>query len=142
MKSPLQVRKYYFTNISVKVNEKPKKGADKGKRAVNFQTTIETKNDNDNNYLVVLSLSLTPDDDGPGFPYSIEMIVEGHFSIAPNWPEDEKEKLVITNGGAILISAAREQIANLTGRSKHGQFLLPAVDLNSFLHKEEEDQQE
>lgn len=56
MKSPLQVRKYYFTNISVKANEKPKEDADKGKRAVNFQTTIETKNDDDNNYLVVLSL--------------------------------------------------------------------------------------
>lgn len=70
------------------------------------------------------------------------MIVEGHFSIASNWPEDEKEKLVITNGGAILISAAREQIANLTGRSKHGQFHLPAVDLNSFLQKEGEDQEE
>lgn len=138
MKSPLQVKRYYFKNISIQANEKPQKTSDKDQKVVNFDTTIETKNEGDD-FLVVLSVSLTPAPDGPGFPYSIRMEVEGEFAVTPDWPQDEKEKLAVTNGGAILISAAREQIANLTGRGPHGAFLLPAVDLNTFIRQDEKE---
>ncbi len=137
MKSPLQVRRYYFNNISIKSNDKPEKSQDKEQKAVDFETTLNTKNDGDI-YLVNLLLSLMPTPDGPGFPYSILIEAEGEFAVASAWPEDEKEKLAVTNGGAILISAAREQIANLTGRARHGVFLLPAVDLNNFVTEDKE----
>jgi preprotein translocase subunit SecB len=139
MKSPLQVKNYYFTNISVKANDRPEKTSDKSKRTLNLKTTIETKNDDNDNYVVVLSLSLTPAPDGPGFPYTIEVVAVGHFSVAPAWPADKKEKLVVTSGGGILISAAREQIASLTGRGPHGPFLLPAVDLNTFVREDDQE---
>ncbi len=58
---------------------------------------------------------------------------EGIFDVHPDFPEDKVEELVRMNGGAILYSAVRELVLNLTARSKYGPFEMPTIDARMFI---------
>lgn len=67
--------------------------------------------------------------------HDCEIEFEGIFDVHPDFPADRIEDLVRTNGGAILYSAVREWVMNLSARSKHGPFEMPTIDAPSFIKK-------
>lgn len=69
--------------------------------------------------------------------YEGEIIVEGVFSIRPDFPEEKKESLARMNGGAVLLGAVREAVLNQTIRCINGPVELPLVDARSFLPEKE-----
>lgn len=53
---------------------------------------------------------------------------EGYFTVVDaEMPEDRHRKLVAVNAPTILYSMARDIVATITGRGRHGKFLLPSV---------------
>lgn len=61
-------------------------------------------------------------------PYEGRVQCEGYFTVVNNeQPEDRQRKLVAVNAPTILYSMARDMVATITGRGRHGKFLLPSV---------------
>lgn len=61
-------------------------------------------------------------------PYEGRVQCEGYFTVVNSeQPEDRQRKLVAVNAPTILYSMAREMVASITGRGRHGKFLLPSV---------------
>jgi preprotein translocase subunit SecB len=61
-------------------------------------------------------------------PYEGRVQCEGYFTVVNHkQPEDRQRKLVAVNAPTILYSMARDMVATITGRSRHGKFLLPSV---------------
>lgn len=70
------------------------------------------------------------------FPYVFSISLYGIFTINKQLEADMSEKLFRVNAPAILYSAAREIIFNMTSHTPHQAFLLPSVtfideDVNS-----------
>jgi len=93
--------------------------------------------DEENLWDVTLSYRFGSEEGEPNGRYEGEIIVEGLFSIRPNFPEEKKEDLARMNGGAVLLGAVREAVLNHTIRSINGAVELPLVDARSFLPEAE-----
>ncbi len=61
------------------------------------------------------------------FPYHFTIALYGIFTINKELSEETGEKLFRINAPALLYSAAREIIFNMTSHTKHQAFLLPSV---------------
>jgi len=82
------------------------------------QETLERK--------CAIEISLSPDSVGE-FPYYFDILMSGNFRVNPNLDAETGEKLFRVNAPALLYSAAREIIFNLSSHSEHQPFLLPSV---------------
>lgn len=61
------------------------------------------------------------------FPYHFGIILSGLFTISTEIDAENGERLYRVNAPALLYSAAREIVYNLTNHSNHAPFLLPSV---------------
>jgi preprotein translocase subunit SecB len=61
------------------------------------------------------------------FPYQFKIVMTGLFTINTEIDAETGERLFRVNAPALLYSAAREIIFNLTSHSEHAPFLLPSV---------------
>jgi preprotein translocase subunit SecB len=53
--------------------------------------------------------------------------VVGFFKVAPDYPDDEIEKLIQIGGSSILYSASRDFVLTITSRGPWGPVFLPSV---------------
>jgi preprotein translocase subunit SecB len=61
-------------------------------------------------------------------PYEGRVQCEGYFTVVNGeQSEDRQRKLVAVNAPTILYSMARDIVATVTGRGRHGKLLLPSV---------------
>lgn len=67
--------------------------------------------------------------------YTARLTVHGDFTLHPDVPEDKRSKIVRANGGALLLSAAREMLIAVTSRSAHGPLELAVFDPRVFLEE-------
>lgn len=70
------------------------------------------------------------------FPYIFSLSLVGFFRVDDNYPAENADLLAQVNAPSVLYSAAREFLANVTGRSPYPSILLPSV---SFLPKPKEE---
>ena len=127
--APLLLERYFLTNLNIIVipGFDPKQGH--RYKFDNFQNTVNITTNKDFPGLWQVELSLKYlHGTKENIPYDFSLKLVGFFAVHPKWPKNQVETLVKINGPAILYSAAREIIAQVTGRGPWGPMLLPAVN--------------
>jgi preprotein translocase subunit SecB len=125
--SPLILRTYFVTELSVKANvaAAPEQIVD-GRS--NIGTKVETARSDDNPRLWKVSLRIDCNEaEGSFCPYYVKAELVGVFEVHPEVNESTIGDLVSSNGPAILYGAARELILLVTGRGPLPPFLLPSA---------------
>ncbi|MGC3974148.1 MAG: hypothetical protein QM771_07165 [Nitrospira sp.] len=87
-------------------------------------------------FMVALVIVVEPSAMAPALdPYHINMRIEGYFTFQPGSAaiQSEKERMVSLNGCSILMGLARGLVAQSTGVSEFGKYLLPSVNFVEIL---------
>ena len=71
-------------------------------------------------------------------PYSIALTIIGYFLFTEGTTEETKARMMNLNGASILYGIARGFVGQATGASRHGQFVLPAVNFIELLRQRQE----
>jgi preprotein translocase subunit SecB len=132
MISPLQLNNYFVKEMSFRTNpayqaEPTVRNEGKLLCSAEFGKAAEVPD----HFMVSLVLTVEPSEVTPALdPYHIKMRIEGYFNFNPgaDIPQSEKERMVNLNGCSILLGLARGLVAQATGVSEFGKYLLPAVN--------------
>jgi preprotein translocase subunit SecB len=131
--SPLILKNYFVTSVSVKVCPPNSSSQEEMVRAIadgisNLRTTVQTAKAENNfrDWRVILSLSLGPTEPSAYCPYLIDIDLLGFFEAHSSVPEDKVEDLMVCNAPAVLYGAAREFLLLITGRGPLPPYLLPS----------------
>jgi preprotein translocase subunit SecB len=138
MSSPLRLDRYFLKELSFKLYEgfDRRRIPDDEMTTPNLRVTVVSAIRNPEHELqwrFELSLELLEPEEGTKFPYKVNALMVGYFTIDERYPKERAERLVRTNGPAVLYSSARELIASVTGRSPYSSLLIPCV---TFLQPE------
>lgn len=92
-------------------------------------------------YLLHLGLDVHADDDGPSYPYEIELDVSTALMFATDTGLDAeaRREIVRAEGVALLYGYARAVILQHTGSGMLGPMMLPAIDLAEFARESFQD---
>lgn len=74
-----------------------------------------------------IDLSIAGGQSNEDYPFLFEIDAVGFFKVVDTYPAEQVELLAQVNGASILYSAAREYLANITGRSGYPPILLQSV---------------
>lgn len=134
--SPLQLKHYHFTALSLKARADfaPALLDSSGEPYPSMAdidlvpeiTLSEPEDDATQHFVVTLAIAHEPVADS-SFPYAFAAAVEGIFALEHDGPLEERKRLVVANGASMLFSAIREQLLALSARHKFGPMLLPSL---------------
>lgn len=111
--SPLLLDSYAFKRVEIVASEKPDSEAITQLRIAldcSQHTTVP------NQFLVELVVYLLPDNTGKMTSYTGQVSLEGTFRVVKEVADWTAQEIAIVNGAAMLFSAAREMVSNITGR--------------------------
>jgi preprotein translocase subunit SecB len=137
MISHLQLRNYFVTELSFRTN--PAFTAEgEVRHEGKLHCTVQLGNSDETSEIfgVGLGIVLDPSETAPALdPYYITMRIVGFFSFQPgiNLSDAEKQRMVSLNGCSILLGLARGLVAQATGVSEHGKYLLPPLNFVDVL---------
>ena len=143
MLSPLLLNNYFVKELSYRSNpaySAEAKVRNEGKIHCSIEFGIALNPPD--HFMVALILVVEPSAVSPALdPYHIRMRIEGYFNFKPenDIPQAQKERLVALNGSSILMGLARGLVAQATGVSEFGKYLLPAVNFVDILKGAEGD---
>jgi len=139
--SPLQLVQSHFTAFSivsrdidqevVAANLDPYPPVSPDQIETRVQLGLPEGEDDPRQFLVKVGISTAkelPED----FPYKFAVQIEGIFDIEDDGDREDRERLVVINGGSMLVGIIREQLLSLTLRHKHGPLQLPALDFRAL----------
>jgi|SRR6266436_6681852 preprotein translocase subunit SecB len=131
MTSPLQLDRYFLKGLNFKLKD----GFDRRRVSPdNFSTpqleigvvSAERVEEQPLSWRFEVSVEL-PDSPECVFPYQVETILVGYFTVSEHYPTEHAERLARVNGPAVLYSCAREIVASVTGRCPYPKLLIPSV---------------
>jgi len=123
--SPLQLKQYFFTLLSIQANPKGlAKGQSSLEPTISFQKLAEEANEWNLGLRVVLRSEKT---DAP-FLYEIDAQIQGRVTVHDSFAQERREQLAVVNGLGMLYAAVREMVMNVTARSVHAAVTLPALN--------------
>ncbi|MDK0920051.1 protein-export chaperone SecB [Clostridium perfringens] len=125
-KSKLQFRNPILTKVEYKINDSFNKEGEI-KLKIDLATSI---NKGDGEAIVEVLLKVFDKEKLNEVPFFIEIGMKGKFEWADNSDNALIDKLLETNGPAILISYIRPYISNLTSGSGFLPLVLPLFDLS------------
>lgn len=141
MNSPLLLNNYFVKELSYRSNPAYNPaGADRNEGKIHCGIEMGVTLNPPDLFMVALILQVEPSTVSPALdPYHISMRIEGHFSFShgADLPQDQKERLVSLNGSSILMGLARGLVAQATGVSEFGKYLLPPVNFVEILKEKE-----
>src|SRR4051794_21946783 len=105
MSSPLQLDLLCFINVSIQAN--PISDAEHINNYIGYIANVDPQNKRKWQLLVKVKMEGS---DGKSSMYAGTVECSGKFTVAPTWPEEMIEKLVVVNGVGLLYSAIREMI--------------------------------
>jgi preprotein translocase subunit SecB len=126
--SPLHLKNYFVTNLSIQANPVTEGSKIDLLDGVNTSTTVETAQhiENKRDWKAAVQIKCSPKDKNI-CAYLITVELVGFFEVDKELPEDKIADVVAANAPAILYSAARELILLVTGRGPFPPFALPSV---------------
>jgi len=133
MSASLQLDKYFFTRLIVEAHP-PKNGESNtmqgGHASSKISLELHHPDGEKQHFQLTLAIIIEPLHQDEPIPYTAEIETVGFFAV----PDLQKEqfdidKLVKITGGAILYSAAREQILSITARGPFPPMQLPTINL-------------
>ena len=132
MISPLQLNNYFVKELSYRSNPAYKaEPTVRNEGKIHCTVELGTGLNAPDHFMVALVLTVEPSAVAPALdPYHIHIRIEGYFNFNPgaDIPQPEKERMVSLNGSSILMGLARGLVAQATGVSEFGKYLLPAVN--------------
>lgn len=142
MISPLQLNNYFVKELSYRSN--PAYNAEptvRNEGTITCNMEFKTALNAPDHFMVALVITVEPSTVTPALdPYHINMRIEGYFNFSPgaDISQPEKERMVSLNGSSILMGLARGLVAQATGVSEFGKYLLPTVNLVSAFKSAEQ----
>jgi preprotein translocase subunit SecB len=130
--SPLIIDSYFVKKVQFQLKD----GFDtdstgEGKEIATPKLSINVasgKNTEDaNHWRFELNIEADENSSEPDFPYTFAVSLVGFFRIDKSYPTEQADLLAQVNAPSVLYSAAREFLANVTGRSPYQPILLPSV---------------
>lgn len=107
------------------------------------QLNFDEKNPDDpRQFYLILGTKVGTIDDSRPAPYNIEVLLAGYFRyVGAEFSGVDRFRAVRFSGYQILYGAAREIVAQITGRGPHGLFHLPAKNfgLMAKIHAEKDE---
>jgi preprotein translocase subunit SecB len=126
--SPLQLKRYFVTELSLTANKEfdPKKDTKLGVDNIIVTPALLAEASNVRQWQVTLRIQQQP---GPeaNAPYFSTMEIVGFFRLQDDYPEENIEWMVQTNATSVLFSAAREILRGATALGPYPPILLPTV---------------
>ncbi len=123
--SPLQLERHFFTKVQV-VAHPDGDACPQGELFAEVDVARDA--DDPKRYQLTLRFKLLPSPDMKP-RYTAEIHVVGLVRVAESWPEDKIPQLVEANGAALLYSAAREMLCNLTARGPWPMICLHSANI-------------
>jgi len=127
MKPALQLEGYHFDKIRISANEGDFEGPPD--HTVHTKIQCGASDEDPHRWRIILDIETGVKEEGGSIPpYDIGVQVVGYFSESlEDQTMEERQDLVVINGGSILFSAAREFLLSVTGRSSRGPYKLPTI---------------
>lgn len=122
--SPLRILSHTFSRIRVDAAEGEEAP---GGISLKTQRNVLPHREDERKFWLTLAIQFGSQEEEVIAPYSGELVIEGEFEVAPNFPLEKAKPLVEVTGASILYGACREMLANLTARSTFGMISLPSV---------------
>lgn len=122
--SPLQLEHSVLGEVVVRPNPGPE-----WTNSIEVEATPEFSRNESDLALWQVQMPVTfRGSEGKAATYEGRVEVVGYFRVVQSdLPEENQLRLIAVNAPAMLFSAAREVVANLTARGRNGPFLLPSV---------------
>lgn len=139
--APLQMRDLTFNKVYIEPNpafeaETQGSATEFDWQDVDIQVSVglgaerdtETEDDARAGYFVHVEVTLpeAPQEGQPA-PYQVSVDAYAWFSVSPAVPPEKRQDLVSVNGASLILGAIREQVANITARSRFGMLALPTL---------------
>lgn len=87
-------------------------------------------------YRVSLTVSVEPALEKPALdPYAIKFKIIGFFTLSGNPSNEEKDRMLNLNGGAMLYGILRGFVAQTTGSATFGKYIMPAINFVEIYEK-------
>ncbi|RLE17763.1 MAG: hypothetical protein DRJ65_22350 [Acidobacteria bacterium] len=127
MKPILQLEGYHFDNIQISANEGSV--ATSSEHRVHSHVKCGISNEDPHRWQIILDLETEGGKEGdPVPPYNIRIQAVGFFSESlEDLSLEDRQDLMVINGGSILFSATREFLLMITGRGPAGPYKLPTI---------------
>ena len=139
-KSPLQLEKYFYTEVTLKANPnfKPEDFKD-GKIDFTCKSNIKvgTSKNNPHEFQVILNVKLEPMDERH-LPYDASLEIVGFFNVDTGVSAETASDLARVTGASILYSSAREFLLTLMSRGPWEPLMLPTMSFTELAQKNRE----
>lgn len=141
--SPLSLDHYHFIEISIvpEVGYISKEDVYPDFSDANFASKVgigqPVDDEESDKFALRLIIEISPKSEG-AFPYSIDIGVEGFFTIVDKKSVASVQDMVLVNGAAMLYGALREQIVTITSRFEYGALMLPTVNFLDMIDSQTE----
>lgn len=123
---PLQLKKYFFTQIECNANPDYDLAGNTMGSKIDCNFAVNLVDGQDDAFGIEFSAWLDIDaSENP--PYTFKISAFGVFNIAPNTPLEVATQFAHVTGAQILVGATREEIARITSRGPWGAFMLPII---------------
>lgn len=135
--SPLQLETYFLKSVKFALNNNleslPESVTDMG--GLNIKVQDETSF-SETQQMWRSEVRVTASSRGKDkVPYTFDVVMVGFFRVHESYPKERAELMARTNAPALLYSAIREVVGNMTSRSPFPMVFLPSV---TFLRPEKE----
>jgi preprotein translocase subunit SecB len=126
--SPLQLKRYFVTELSLTANKEfdPKRETKLGRESIIVTPSLLPDTSDARQWQVTLRIQQQPGA-GANPPYFCALEIVGFFRLQDDYPEENIEWMVQTNGTSVLFSAAREILRGATALGPYPPILLPTV---------------
>ena len=136
-KSPLQLEKYFCTEVTLKANPnfKPEDFKD-GKIDFTGKSNVKvgTSKNNPHEFQVILNVKIEPMDERP-LPYDASLELVGFFNVDSAVSAETASGLARVTGASILYSSAREFLLTLMSRGPWEPLMLPTMSFTELAQK-------
>ena len=137
--SPLQLLRLVFEKINIETGDSIDKAQENWApnfdfKDVEIKTEVtfgikEGQEDNPTDFMISVRLFIENSNAEIKVPYLVDVKAHGWFELAPIYPVDKRESIMLINGGSMVVGAIREQILQITSRSAFGPLTIPSLKL-------------
>lgn len=140
--SPVQPRSIIYRRVHVAPVLDEKGDLDPQLKAPGFdwsgvKVAVETgmgvqESDDPTEFMASLRLTVS-NEEGKKCPYEVDVQLVALLELSKKLASERREELATVNGLAIVYSAMRELVVNLTSRMEYGALVLPGVNFQDHL---------
>jgi preprotein translocase subunit SecB len=128
--SGLRLEDYYIEALKVRANDAFDRKAGRIEYDIVPKAQFFTLKDNPNRHQLFLALDTKGKPGKPRLnPYQIHISARAFFETDDGLPQEDKDRLILLNGSAILVGLLRAHIAQVTALSRYSTLLLEPINL-------------